>query len=149
MQLLSFSATELPSLDAQKLSMRILALDIGKRRTGVAFTEDSLKFPLPLPTIIAENVDALMDAVAALVRDRKITEIVVGLPLLPSGKHGAQATFVLTVVERLRVRTALPVHTIDERYSTPRKAATESSVFKDLDLDGMAACSLLQAYLGI
>lgn len=129
--------------------MRVLAIDIGRKRTGIAFLDSSVMIPLPLPTIHAEKTNALIDAVLTIAQERSVEKIVVGLPLLPSGKPGAQASFVLDIVERLRERTPLPIATIDERYSTPRKARASSTAFKGLDLDGMAACSLLEAYLGI
>lgn len=115
--------------------MRYLALDIGTRRTGVAFYSDETKIVMPLDTIEHASFDELFDAVKKLVADRSIDSIVIGLPLLPSGSEGSQANVVRQFVSRLE-KVHIAHSFLDERYTTPR------STHSDGNAD--AACSLLQ-----
>lgn len=118
--------------------MRLLALDVGMRHTGVAFFDEDTGVPVPLDTIHHDSVRELMTSVEQIVKERSIDHIVVGLPLLPSGKEGAQAQFVRTVTECLSER-AIPFSLLDERYTTPRDATS--------DRNASAACSLLSLWL--
>lgn len=126
------------SRDSLGVSMRILALDIGSRRTGVAFSEFPPGVPLVLPTLHHESARGFLDQVAQIVDRRRIDHIVVGLPLLSSGKEGLQAQ---------RVRALLPslallgpqVSTLDERYSTVHHSSQ--------DPDAVAACGILTVFL--
>jgi len=115
--------------------MRLLALDIGKRRTGVAFFDEATGVPLPLDTLTHTSTDELLTLIETLVRERKIDRLIVGLPLLPSGKDGAQSEYVRSVAESLKER-GMAVSLMDERYSNP----TDSTKNRD----AYAAWNLLQ-----
>ena len=115
----------------------ILALDIGKRRTGVALYDSASGVPLPLDTIAHHSSEELVTRVASLCHERKAGHIVVGLPLLLSGKEGAQSSFVRSVSEALEALA--PVTFLDERYSTPRE--------NDSDPDAAAACGILTTFI--
>ena len=118
--------------------MRILALDIGTRRTGCAFYDDANGVPLPLDTLLHVSQEEFADAVHLLVKNRKIDEIVVGLPLLLSGKSGAQTASVKKYVSALTDLT-IPLTLQDERYTTPKIQAG--------DRDALAALTLLTTYV--
>lgn len=118
--------------------MRILALDVGARRTGVAYAEHPPGVLLSLPTFRHTSVHALLDHVAYMVDTRHIDHIVVGLPLLSSGKEGMQAQRVRALVPSL---ACMGVHVtmLDERHSTVRRCSC--------DPDAAAACAILTVFL--
>ncbi len=117
---------------------RILALDIGMRRTGVAYADSDTGVPFPLETIEHTTTDELIMKVLSTVSERRITHLVVGLPFLLSGAEGAQAKYVHSVVEELK-RNGLFVELIDERYTTERSDV--------IDVDAKAACTILGVYI--
>jgi putative holliday junction resolvase len=117
--------------------MRLLALDIGMRHTGVAFFDDQTGVVLPADTLESDTDDALVDLILAEVAKRRPDRIVVGHPLLPSGTSGEQAAHVEMLVGRLQEQ-GLDVVLFDERYSSPPGVKFG---------DAQAACTLLQTYL--
>lgn len=117
--------------------MRTLGLDIGLRRTGVAFADADIGIPFPLDTIIAQTKEEMIEQVEMIARERKVDRIIVGLPLLPSGDEGSQSAYVRSCAEDLSA-LGFAIDFIDERYTT--------SDSKDYDGDARAACLLLQTY---
>src|SRR3989338_7335071 len=104
--------------------MRYLGLDIGNRHTGIAYLDSSVGIPLPLHTAPETQ---LVDAVLAIVRERRVEAILVGLPRLPSGEEGAQA------IQSMKVGTLLSsagvtVKYVDERYTTPRSSQHKNAL---------------------
>ncbi len=118
--------------------MRYLSLDIGTRRTGVAYLDTDVGIPLPLETIHHTSVTQLLASVKTIIAARGVTEVVVGMPLLPSGDEGSQATFVKSVAEKIE-ESGLAVRFVDERYTTPRAGNREGGG----DGDATAACQIL------
>ena len=117
----------------------VLALDIGSRRTGVAraTTEDGV--PLSLTTLTHKSPQELKKHVDALLERHGTSVVVVGLPLLPSGKEGQQARVTRRTVEQLQFPADIEVLFLDERYSTPLEPSA--------DPDSEAAVHLLTVYL--
>lgn len=113
---------------------RFLALDIGTKRTGVAFLDEDIQIPLPLETLHHNSVSSLLEQLATLIAERHIDQLIVGLPLLPSGEEGAQSTLVRSIAEQMQSR-GWHVSFKDERYTTPRG--------KSADPDAIAALNLL------
>ena len=108
--------------------MRFLALDLGRKHTGVAFFDERTGVPIPLETIHHEDDEELVERVSILASERSIDAFVIGLPYLPGGKEGEQARFVRDIAKKLC--EACPwaeLHFIDERYSggDDAKAALE------------------------
>lgn len=126
--------------------MNILALDIGKRRTGVAFMSDSTQVPLPLETIAHTTEQQLILRVQAIVTERAVDRLLVGLPLLPDGTEGEQAQYVRAVTEQLQ-NFVPSVQFLDERYTTvsvrSKKTLRHSPPPSAYDGDAAAACALL------
>ncbi|PIQ76523.1 Holliday junction resolvase RuvX [Candidatus Peregrinibacteria bacterium CG10_big_fil_rev_8_21_14_0_10_49_24] len=117
--------------------MNILALDIGLRRTGVAFCSADTGVPIALSTVFHVSEDELISQILSLVKDRDIHTVVCGLPLLPGGEEGSQCIHVHSVAEALE-DLGIHVSLLDERYSTP--------TLSDVDPDAAAACQLLLTF---
>ena len=132
--------------------MRIIGLDLGEKRIGVAAADDRTGVALPVTTVnVAGDLTVL---VAGILREQSADEVVVGLPLSMSGATGPQAQRVLALVEDLREIVAIPVHTWDERLSTVQASRShgkqtrrKSGRTADAGRDAAAAAIVLQAYL--
>lgn len=127
---------------------RLMALDLGSRRTGVATSDDLAMFAHPRPAFQGDEASTI-ESVVAFVQVETVSEVIVGLPLTLSGGDSDQTRWVRDVADRLRARLSVPVTFWDERLSTveakheDRKAAKGSRT----DLDSRAAALFLQAVL--
>ena len=137
--------------------MRVLALDVGTRRIGVAISDASRTLARPLLTIAitsaAEGVARVADEVGRLERDEDgLAAIVVGLPVRLDGSPNEQTPRVAAFIDALKARTALPIVTADERL-TSREAESRLAVnerdwrARKAKLDAAAAAIILQDYL--
>ncbi len=131
---------------------RVLAVDIGDRRTGLAATDWTGSIRVPLPAVVGKDDEACARAIAELAAERETEVLVVGLPLDGDGKVGPRAQRTLGFVAVLRRATATPVHTVDEAYSTDEA----HSRLKDLGVraakrrqvaDSVAAMVILERFL--
>ncbi len=134
--------------------MRILALDVGDRRIGVALSDPLRMLASPLTTIErgAPDIDAAIDAVLAIADEHAAAEILVGIPYLMSGRVGAQARGTLDFAHALARRATVPVTHVDERLSSVQaeRLLAQSGAPKTRDrgrTDSAAAAVILQAYL--
>ncbi len=132
--------------------MRILGIDYGERRVGLAISSPVGFIAQGLPTI--ERIDGTdyLDELADIITEKDVDEIVVGLPKNMDGSIGGKAEEVLVLVETLKSRFNLPVHTFDERLTTVRAhramtGAKMSKKGKKKRVDMIAAQFILQAYL--
>jgi putative Holliday junction resolvase len=131
--------------------MRFLGIDYGDRRIGLSFG-DELGVATPLPAITAAEEPKRRAALAAVVRERRITEIVIGHPLNMDDSVGPKAKQIEQVAERLRAELGLPVHLVDERLtsyeaeSTIQKAQRRNVRASGI-IDSRAATLILQDYL--
>ena len=123
--------------------MKVLALDFGRARTGVAVSDPTGTVARPLGVVEAAATDAGLGRIAALAAEQDAEEIVVGLPLTMRGARGEQAQETEEFVERLRERVRIPVVTFDERFTTDLAQQTPSSSAED----ARAAAHLLSSYL--
>lgn len=112
----------------------LLAADIGRRRTGLAVADTVAGFVMSLATLHHKSDTELVAGILKVVSEKKIAELIVGLPLLPQGEEGEQSSFVRGVAAELGKQSGLPVTLLDERYSTNTKDGT--------DPDARAACEL-------
>ena len=120
----------------------MLALDHGTVRIGAAICDPTGTLCTPLPVI--EPPEA--DAVAALVREREVERVVVGLPVHLSGEEGTQAALARAFAEELGEVIEVPVDTYDERL-TSRMADVSRREGAGASRDSIAAAHLLEAYL--
>ena len=132
--------------------MRLLALDVGDVRIGVAVSDETRTLASGLTTLRSRGPRQDAQQVAALVREQAAGEVVVGLPLRLDGSHGPQAEKVLAFVERLRRRLPVPVTTRDERLTSVAagERLAEAGVRgreRKRRIDQAAACLILQELL--
>ena len=118
-----------------------LALDLGLKRTGVAFGSRLLRSAQPQPTLRAEG-DARFALVAARLAEWQPDALVVGVPFHPDGASHENTARALKFARQLRGRFGLPVFEVDERYST-----TEALAGGAIDADAASACIILEQFL--
>ena len=123
--------------------MRIVALDYGAARTGVAVSDPTGTIATPLGVVRRAATPDGLSEIRALVEDQEAELVVVGLPLTPRGEHGSQAQETASFVRALEEELDIPVETYDERYTT----ALAARVPGDLPEDARAAAHLLDSYL--
>ncbi len=131
--------------------MRIMALDVGEKRIGVAISDPTAMIASPLTVLSAKSPDIFRE-IATLVRDQEVDLIIVGLPLTLRGEVGPQAEWVQVFVQDLEGEVAVPVEMVDERLSTVQaeRYMQEAGVKKERRagrVDTMAAAIILQCYL--
>jgi putative Holliday junction resolvase len=129
---------------------RILGLDFGRARIGVAISDELQMLAHPLETIPANEEPALR--VAEIVREKQVDHVVAGIPRQMNGQIGTAATEVLEFVEKLRAILSCPVVTWDERLTTvAAHRALRDAGKKTRDtrgyVDQVAAQMILQTYL--
>ncbi len=97
---------------------RVLAVDYGDRRTGLAATDTGGRVITPLPALVGLRQPECVAAIAALAAERDCQQIVVGLPLDGQGRRGERAQRTLAFAGRLRAVAPCAVCAFDERWST-------------------------------
>lgn len=132
--------------------MRIIGIDFGEKRIGVAAADDRMRIAIPVATVDAGN-----DPVEAIVRiavEERADELVIGLPLSLTGAEGPQAQVIRDAVAALQTRLAIPIHLQDERLTTRQASHTTGRSQKNRgkpekrdNRDAVAAAILLQAYI--
>jgi putative holliday junction resolvase len=120
--------------------LKVLALDYGSARTGVAVSDPTGTLARPLCAVEQAASDAGLARLGELARDEEAELIVVGLPLTLRGERGAQAEETMRFVDRLRSVVDVPVDTFDERFTTTLAGPGEGD-------DARAAAHLLSSYL--
>ena len=123
--------------------MRVLALDYGSARTGVAVSDATGTLARPVGVVERASTEQGLDRVAALVTEHGVELVVVGLPLTLRGEHGAQARETQTFVDALRARLPVPIETEDERFTTTLAQQSGGRAPED----ALAAAHLLQGWL--
>ena len=123
--------------------MRVLALDYGAARTGVAVSDATGTIARPLGVVERAASPDGIEELRALVDQQDVGRVVVGMPLTLRGEHGAQATETTAFVELLRGVVDVPVETFDERFTTAIAAQAGGTS----EEDARAAAHLLESYL--
>jgi putative Holliday junction resolvase len=124
--------------------VKVLALDYGSARTGVAVSDPTGTLARPVGVVERAGTDTGMTRLLELVAAEEPERIVVGLPLTLRGEHGAQARETEAFVTALRGRVSVPVESFDERFTTALAARSGSSSAPE---DARAAAHLLESYL--
>ena len=123
--------------------MKVLALDYGPARTGVAVSDPTGTLARPVGVVERASSEAGLARLLELVRAEEPDRIVVGLPLTLRGEHGEQARATERFVATLREAVDVPVESLDERFTTALAAQTPSRAAED----ARAAAHLLTTYL--
>ena len=118
-----------------------LALDYGQRRVGVAVGNTLLRRAQALRTVAAEG-DARFDAIGRLIDEWRPDALVVGVPFHPDGAPHDNTQRARRFARQLQGRFRLPVHEVDERYTT-----TEALAQGAADTDAAAAAVILDQFL--
>ena len=132
--------------------MRILAVDWGERRIGLAISDPTGVIATALPTLIVGGRSDALAGVAKVAAETEAECIVVGLPLLMSGARGSAAEAASAFAEALAARTQLTVETYDERLTSAmsqrrlQEAGVRTRRARE-KVDQGAALALLQSYL--
>ncbi len=122
--------------------MKVLALDFGAARTGVAVSDPTGTLARPLG-VVQRAADAGLDELVSLIGEEEPERVVVGLPLTLRGERGEQARATEAFVALLRGRIEVPVELWDERFTTDLAAQSPSASAED----ARAAAHLLSSYL--
>ena len=132
--------------------MRVLALDIGTVRIGVALSDELGLTAQPPGSLAADDPEAAVREVRRLCREHGVGRIVVGLPRTLDGREGPAAAAARRWIERLERAVGVPVIAWDERLTTA--AAERALIAADVSrrrrrrvVDQMAAALILQSYL--
>jgi putative Holliday junction resolvase len=137
--------------------MRVLAVDVGERRIGLAISDVSRTLARPLLTLTVRNADDGVDQVAAEIarlkeEDDGLSTVVVGLPVRLDGTPNAQTPRVAAFIDALKARTPVPILTADERLTSVEAESLLAERVRDwrqrkARLDAVAAAVILQDYL--
>jgi putative holliday junction resolvase len=123
--------------------MKVVALDFGAARTGVAVSDATGTLARPVGVVERAATSAGLDRVVAVVGEHDAELVLVGLPLTLRGERGEQARATEAFVDALRTRLAIPVETYDERFTTTLAQQTGGRAPED----AVAAAHLLQGWL--
>lgn len=123
--------------------MRVIALDYGAARTGVAVSDATGTIARPLSVVESAATPTGLARLCEIVREQAAERVVVGLPLTLRGEHGKQARETDEFVRALREALDIPVETYDERFTTAIAARGAGGAAED----ARAAAYLLESYL--
>jgi len=132
--------------------MRILGIDYGHKRLGLALSDEGETLASPLPVYQRRDTKEDHAFLAQLVEEKEVRQIVVGLPRNMDGSLGEMAQEVLAFVETLKKKTHLPIDTFDERLTSAEAErvliqANLSRKRRKTLRDSLAAVLILQGYL--
>ena len=138
-------------MDKKRLR-RVLGLDYGERRIGLALSDPLGIIAKPLTIIDRKKTADHISRISEIVSERKITSIVVGLPLTLKGDYSKQTEIVLAFIDQLKSDLQIPIMTIDERLSSvAAEKALQAQAIKTGHnkgrVDETAAAIFLQEYL--
>jgi putative holliday junction resolvase len=136
--------------------VRILAIDYGRKRIGLAVSDELCLIAQPLPTLVRTNRRSDLRRFREICRKHGVASIVVGLPLHITGESGEMAQEAAHFAARLEKDLGIKVVTLDERLTSWEASQTAAEIRprsgarsrrKHQDLDGLAAAVLLRDYL--
>src|SRR5205085_4433845 len=131
---------------------RILALDLGKRRIGLAISDELGITAQGLETHQRTNMREDLSRLESLISERNVVSLLMGNPLHMSGREGRQAEYTRDFADRLKERTGVPVEFWDERLTSveANRVLRESGISiekRAAAVDRLAAVILLESYL--
>jgi putative Holliday junction resolvase len=131
--------------------MRILGIDYGLARTGLAIGDSETRLAFPLAVLEGADMEALAEKVAATAEAEDCERVVVGMPtrLTGAGEAGETERRVTDFIAALAARTDLPIDTEDERFSTAyaERLKREAGPALKIGTDALAAAAILETYM--
>ncbi|MBC8197711.1 MAG: Holliday junction resolvase RuvX [Candidatus Marinimicrobia bacterium] len=131
---------------------RILGVDYGERRIGLALSDPLNIFAKPFRTIDRKITPDFYYEIKKVITENSVNQLVVGMPLNMKGLDSKQTIIVRDFVESLKCKVSIPIHILDERLSS--KSAEQSLIFQNespsrnkANIDSTAACLILQEFL--
>lgn len=124
--------------------MKVLALDYGRARTGVAVSDPTGTVARPVGVIERAGTEKGLAELVDLIRKHEVERVVVGLPLTLRGERGEQARETEAFMKTLAGATGVPVVSFDERFTTD---LAQQMAAATADEDARAAAHLLSSYL--
>jgi putative Holliday junction resolvase len=130
---------------------RYLGIDHGTRRIGLAYG-DNIGVATPLPALASQDAAKRWDGLAAVLKERRVTDVVLGHPLNMDGSSGPKALEVEAFARLVRAEFRLPVHLVDERLTSYEAESTippskRRAIRKTGLVDSRAATIILQDFL--
>ncbi|NIM99151.1 MAG: Holliday junction resolvase RuvX [candidate division Zixibacteria bacterium] len=130
---------------------RILAIDFGERRIGLAVSDPLRITAQGLPTIDAKKTKDLFSHIQEIIKDKKVTKIVVGMPKNMDGSIGSEGEQVQKFIQKLAQKTGVEVTSWDERLTSvqSQKSMREMGIKQKQKeaVDRISATLILQSYL--
>jgi putative Holliday junction resolvase len=131
---------------------KILALDIGEKRVGVAISDQLLFLAHPLKTIQWQGFELFLSELKSIIEEHGVTEILVGVPYTLKGNVSQKTAHILQIIKKLRKHLDLPIMEWDESLSTKQAHGILHRVGKKPSkqrnkIDQIAAVIILQEYL--
>ena len=127
---------------------RLLALDVGERRVGVALANSVARLSSPLVTL--SNTEDIIDDIKLIIADEGVDMVIVGLPKNLSGEDTAQTKYVREFTDQLKLKVDLPTYFEDEALSSVRAKKTlddGGKPYKKEEIDSLAACYILDDFM--
>jgi len=131
---------------------RILAIDPGGRRVGLALSDPMRIIASPYETLlVTDNTDAI-EQIKKVILDQEVTEVVVGIPLRPGSEKSEQTKRVEVFIDLLKSQISQPVYVVDESYSSVEAEASIHQMGKKIGqdkgaVDRIAASIILKQYM--
>ena len=132
--------------------MKLLGLDWGSKRIGIAISTNSTGIALPLRTLSRTSWTNDVSTIKNIIETHNVSMIIIGLPLLLSGKLGQQALDIKNPVTNLQTEIEIPINLFDERLTTQqsykilKETQTKNSKINE-KIDEVSACLILQSYI--
>ncbi len=132
--------------------MIVLGIDFGSKRVGLAISDAEGEFAFPAGTLERKGGTKDFEALATLMQERGVEQVVIGLPLRMSGAAGPEVDRVRSFAAELQQRTGVPVAFIDERLTSAEaeralRATGGSGSKRRKKVDTVAASIILRSYL--
>lgn len=134
--------------------MRVLALDLGKKRIGLAVSDEEASIAFPAGALESKGRRKDVLALLELIEEKGISRVVIGLPKHLDGRSGPEAEAALSFAQKLHEASGLPVDTLDERWTTIeaerilRDQGRKGKKRRQL-VDSVAASIILRTYLDL
>ncbi len=127
--------------------MRVLGIDYGDKKIGLAFGDTAVRVAVPLD-VISNHVEDILSCLQKKIETEGIDMVVVGVPLSQGGHHGTeQLEKTRTFIARLQETLSIPVYEEDEAFTTAESIRLQREEGADAAEDALAAMLITQAFL--